>query len=264
MGVRSSRSVSHGSSPPKLIRRFALYAGAALLIAAVAAFFFVRQYATSRAERTAVSQTEFTADSLLPSVLRVSDFAGPAHGPRLRTLDRLAHQMLSGGALRVKLYDTGGTVVYSNDHSLIGTRPPDGDVKEALNGESSGTPTNLNAEGGAGPNRKALETYVPVRLGGRAVGVFERYADYGPIASEARSIFIPLAVGLAVVMLGLYLSCLPILKRVTRTLRRQLDEIEHKAYHDDLTGLPNRALFHERSPGRFVKPGRRKRSWPYC
>jgi diguanylate cyclase (GGDEF)-like protein len=244
MSIWSSRSVGRRRSPPRLIRRFALYAGVAL---AIAAFFFVRQYATSRAERTALSHSESIADSLLPFTLRESDFAAPARGERLRALDRLAHQqLLADGGLRVKFYGPSGTVVYSNDHGLIGTHPDDDDVEEALRGHSSGTTTNLNVEGGAGPNRKALETYVPVRLHGRAVGVFERYADYGPIASEARSIFIPLAIGLAVLLGGLYLSFLPILKRVTRTLRRQIDEIEHKAYHDDLTDLPNRALFNER------------------
>ncbi|MBA3865034.1 MAG: diguanylate cyclase [Solirubrobacterales bacterium] len=44
----------------------------------------------------------------------------------------------------------------------------------------------------------------------------------------------------------MYLSFFPILRRVTRTLRNQVDEIEHKAYYDDLTDLPNRVLFHER------------------
>jgi diguanylate cyclase (GGDEF)-like protein len=52
---------------------------------------------------------------------------------------------------------------------------------------------------------------------------------------------------MALLMLGLYLSLFPILKRVTRTLRSQMDEIQHKAYHDDLTGLPNRTLFNDQA-----------------
>jgi diguanylate cyclase (GGDEF)-like protein len=247
MRSRTPRSPAKGSSAPKLVRRFALYAGVALLIAATVAFFGVRHYATSRAERTAVAHSQFIADSLLPFAVKAADFGGPVGGAQLRALDRFARrELLPDGALRVKLYDTAGTVVYSNDHGLIGTKPSDDDVAEALAGHSSGTTTDLNSEGGSGPNQKALETYVPLRLGGRVVGVFERYADYDPIAREARSIFIPLAVGLAVLMLALYLALLPILKRVTRTLQRQLEENEHKAYHDDLTDLPNRAFFNER------------------
>ena len=56
----------------------------------------------------------------------------------------------------------------------------------------------------------------------------------------------PLAIGLVIVLIGLYLAFLPILRRVTRTMQGQLEENEHKAYHDDLTDLPNRALFNER------------------
>ena len=42
--------------------------------------------------------------------------------------------------------------------------------------------TTLNAEGGAGPDRTVLESYVPVAYGA-SVGVFELYADYAPISA---------------------------------------------------------------------------------
>jgi diguanylate cyclase (GGDEF)-like protein len=237
------------TDPPSLVRRFALFAGVALVVAAVGGFFFIRHYSTEHAESTAIAHTDFIAGSILPDELRRSDFAAPVRGARLRQLDRLSHhEFLTEGILRVKLYGPNGQVVYSSDHSLIGSRPVEsGEVTRALHGESLGDVTQLNAEGGTGSNKTVLESYVPVRLGGgRPVGVFELYADYGPIASDARSIFLPLAAGLAAVLLGLYLSFFPILKRVTRTLRRQVQEIEHKAYHDSLTDLPNRTLFEDR------------------
>jgi hypothetical protein len=170
VGKWLSQDSGPDTSSPPLLRRFALYAGVALVIAALAAFFLVRQYATSRAERTAVSHSDFIAESVLPLRLHPSDFAGPVHGARLRELDRfIRNELLVDGALRVKLYARGGNVVYSDDHPLIGTHPSDGDVSEALLGHSSGSTTNLNSEGGSGPNQKALETYVPVRLQGRVV-----------------------------------------------------------------------------------------------
>src|SRR5437588_89521 len=56
--------------------------------------------------------------------------------------------------------------------------------------------TNLNHEGGQGRDVKVLETYVPVRFGGRnAVGVFELYQDYGPVAAATRAAFVPVAGG---------------------------------------------------------------------
>jgi diguanylate cyclase (GGDEF)-like protein len=237
-------------APPSLVRRFALYAGVALLVAGVSAFFFVRQYSTGHAERTAMDHTAYIAEAVLPEELRPSDFAAPVHGRRLAELDLLAHrELLSSGILRVKLYSPGGLVVYSTDHQLIGGRPPEAEeVARALGGESVGDVTSLDAEGGSGSDRTVLESYAPVALrGGRTAGVFELYGDYAPIASDARSIFLPLAVGIAAVLLGLYLSFFPILRRVTRTMRRQMNEIEHKAYHDNLTDLPNRMAFNDRA-----------------
>jgi diguanylate cyclase (GGDEF)-like protein len=237
------------SRPPRLVRRFALYAGLALVAAAVGAFFFVRYYATRHAEQSAQAHTEYIAAAILPDRLRRSDFDGPVHGRRLAELDRLSRdELLISGALRVKLYNRRGVVVYSSDRGLIGTRPDDfAEIPGIMAGAPVSDVSKLNSEGGSGPDETVLESYVPVSLnGGGPAGVFEVYADYGPIASEARSIFLPLTAGIALLLLILYISFFPILKRVTRTLRDQVEEIEHKAYHDDLTGLPNRALFHQR------------------
>jgi diguanylate cyclase (GGDEF)-like protein len=236
-------------TPPSLVRRFALYAGIALGLAAVAAFFFVRRYAADHAEQAALGHTEYVARSVLPAGLRRSDFAAPAAGARLRRLDRFAHRrLLDAGVLRIKLYDPSGLVVYSDDHRLIGTRTPEADeIHEVYDGATVADVSSLGAEGGGGPDPRVLESYVPVALGGRPAGVFEIYGDYAPIAREANTIFLPLAAGIALLLLGLYASFFPILKRVTRTLREQMEEIEHKAYHDNLTDLPNRMLFNERA-----------------
>jgi diguanylate cyclase (GGDEF)-like protein len=236
-------------APPKLVRRFALYAGVALVVAAVAAFFFVRRYSQDHAEKTAVEHTRYLADSILPHQLRPFDFRLPATGPRLAALDHFAKQeLLSDGILRVKLYNPNGLVVYSSDHQLIGgysLEPTD--MLEAFEGDPVGDVSHLDDEGGTAPDKTVLESYARVAIGGRPVGVVELYGDYAPIAEDARSIFIPLAIGIAVVLIGLYLSFFPILRRVTRTMRGQLEEIEHTAYHDRLTDLPNRALFNLRA-----------------
>jgi diguanylate cyclase (GGDEF)-like protein len=236
-------------APPKLVRRFAVYAGIALVVAAVCAYFFVRSYSEEHAEKTAIAHTEYLAESILPNQLSPRDFSVPATGARLLALDRLSRrELLSPGIVRVKFYDRDGRVIYSSDHYLIGNYSLDDDeVLEAFHGEPVGDVTHLNAEGGTTPDRKVLESYAPVTMQGRTVGVVELYGDYAPIADDARSIFIPLAAGIAIVLIGLYLSFFPILRRVTQTMRRQVDEIEHKAFHDPLTDLPNRAMFNDRA-----------------
>jgi diguanylate cyclase (GGDEF)-like protein len=247
LGIRRFRRDGR-STPPRLIRRYALYAAIALGIAATATFLFVRGSAVDHAESTAIAHTRFVARAVMPSVLRPSDFEAPASGRRLRQLDRVARrQLLTDGALRVKLYAPSGQVVYSNDHQLIGTNPDPDEIREVLEGKPVSDISTLDAEGGRSPDTKILETYTPVGLGGRPAGVLEIYDEYAPILREARDVFLPLALAIAAVLLGLYLSFFPILKRVTRTLREQMEEIEHKAYHDNLTDLPNRMLFNERA-----------------
>ena len=77
--------------------------------------------------------------------------------------------------------------------------------------------------------------------------------DYAPISRAAREAFLPVAGVFELVLIALYASLFPIMSRVTRRLHRQMLEIEHQALHDDLTGLPNRALFRESAEQAFAE-----------
>jgi diguanylate cyclase (GGDEF)-like protein len=252
----------HGSSapsrPPRLVLRFAVYAALTLAVSAVGFLWYAHRYATTEAERAVRFHATFVADTILRRSLRPSDFQHPVAGRRRSELDALFRsEVLVPGALRVKLYSPNGRVTYSNAHELIGTRPATDDAEKALAGKRVLDVSDLNHEGGGGPDPKVLETYVPVSLGGRSpVGVFELYQDYRPVAAAARAAFLPIAGGLAVALLVLYAALFPILRRVTRRLRDHVDEIEHQALHDHLTGLPNRLLFRDRVAQAVLSLGR--------
>ncbi len=237
-------------APPRLTARVALYAALALLAAVAATFVVARREAIARAEQSGRAHTRFVADGILRDRLRAGDLTTAARGARRAQLDRLAQrELLSDGAIRANLYAPGGRIVYSTDHALIGTRPDERDsVLAALHGRLVSDVTRLGAEDGVRDGIKVLESYVPVTLAGahRPGGVFELYEDYAPIAAAARETFVPIALVMAVALLLLYLSLFPILRRVTTRVRRQMEEIEHQAFHDALTELPNRALFHDR------------------
>ena len=175
------------------------------------------------------------ADSVLSDQLRTNDFARPVRGQRRAALDQLFRsEVLVGSTLGATLYGPKGRVTYSTDHALIGraSRPPAPSME-----------TSVQEWGGT----KALNVYVPVRVGqGDEAGTFALHQDYGPIAASARKAFIPVAGVLELALIGLYLSLFPLLRRVTRRLRGHLEEIEHQALHDGLTGLPNRDLFRRR------------------
>ena len=75
----------------------------------------------------------------------------------------------------------------------------------------------------------------------------------GPIAAAAKDEALRSTGLLILILLVLYASFLPVLHVATNRIRRRLrdmkhrvGEMEHQAFHDPLTGLPNRALFRDR------------------
>jgi diguanylate cyclase (GGDEF)-like protein len=230
-------------NPPRLVLRFAVSTCVALALAAAAILMVVRHLVTVQAEQAATAQARVTASSTLRGALVPSDFAHPVGEHRREQLDELFRtSVLDEGVLLAELYAHDGTVTYSTDHRLIGRRSAAelSHIREALAGTVRGDATSIPNSG-----RKSLRTYAPVafRGGTGAVGLFQ---DYGPIASAAASTFLPTAGVFEAALVLLFIALLPLLRRVTVRLRRQMDEIEHRALYDQLTGLPNRNLFRDR------------------
>jgi diguanylate cyclase (GGDEF)-like protein len=154
---------------------------------------------------------------------------------------------------RIKIWNAAHTIVYSDDHSLIGKSFHDeADLNEALEGRASTgevlTPernSETNSEVGLG---KLVEVYVPLRFaaGGPPAGAFEIYLSFRPvsaaIAHDKRIIVLVVAVGLALLWAVLF----RIVATASKRLRRQARENDVLARYDPLTGLPNRTLFRER------------------
>ena len=186
---------------------------AAIVLAGVAMIVYTGRFALDRAESNASAHTSFVARTIARQNLRLSDFRQPVTAGRRTALDRLfSRQVLIDGALRVKLYGPRGLVTYSNAHDLIGTRPGENTVEDVFRTQETATDiSHLDDEGGTGPNTKALETYAPMVIKGRRVGVIEIYQDYGPVAAAASSTFWPVAAVLGVVLFMLYLSLFPLL-----------------------------------------------------
>jgi diguanylate cyclase (GGDEF)-like protein len=226
------------ADPPRLVLRFAICTCVALALAAAAVLMVVRHLVTVQAERAATSQARVVASSTLRSNLRASDFERPVGAVRRGALDRLFENgLLEEGVLRVELVSDSGTVTYSTDHRRAGGHSTTA-AHEARGGTVRSDTTRL-------AGTKALRTYAPVAVQG-GTGVVAIFQDYGPIAHAAATTFLPTAGVFEAVLILLFLALVPILRRVTVRLRRQMEEIQYRALYDDLTGLPNRMLFRDR------------------
>jgi diguanylate cyclase (GGDEF)-like protein len=226
--------------PPRLVLRFAIWTGIGLALAAGAILLVVRHYNIVQAERGATLQARIIANTVLRGSLAASDFQQPSAGARRGELDRLFQRhVLGDGITLVNLYSPGGAVTYSTDHRLIGQQLGDAQhLREARAGTVRGDVTSLQ-------DRKTLRTYAPVAVPG-GTGLAAVFHDYAPIAKAAQSTFLPVVGIFEAVLILLFAALVPILRRVSNRIRRQMEEIEHRAYYDDLTGLPNRTLFRDR------------------
>jgi diguanylate cyclase (GGDEF)-like protein len=169
------------------------------------------------------------------------------------TLDRqLTGPSVKSVLARIKIWSPHDTVIYSDDHSLIGRRlPPSDDLESALAGHPRGAavvnPTPYSETAGEVGLGTLVEVYVPLRFRGAGppAGAFEMYLSYAPIAAtlskDKETIAILVAVGLALLWAILY----RIVARASRRLARQAKENYRLARHDPLTGLPNRTKFIE-------------------
>jgi PAS domain S-box-containing protein len=217
--------------PPRLVLRFALYSALALAVAGAGMLLFIRHEAQADAEH------ELTADATraattLASQLRPTDLAAPVRdAQRVRELDALFKPELMDHVIRVKLWRADGTVVYSNDHSLIGGHVESDELQEVLAGQPVREVGHLNDEGGTGKNVKVISAYVPLRLKGetQARGVLEFYNDYAPIAAQASSTVKPIALALGLALVLLFASLFPILNQVTRALEQRSKRLEKQA-----------------------------------
>ncbi|MBW8765574.1 MAG: bifunctional diguanylate cyclase/phosphodiesterase [Geodermatophilales bacterium] len=170
-----------------------------------------------------------------------------ANGVRLDDLD----------PVELKIFNRDRTIVYSDDHDVIGTTSDSDELGDVLRGKVvSGFAR--SADDGAGSEsgrRQLLEVYVPIQYEGSATpdGAMEVYLPYDPVAAavhaDVRALIITLVLGLAIfygVLFRSIASASAKLQRQKAALEHSAERDRYQATHDILTDLPNWVLLRDR------------------
>ncbi len=235
-------------------RWFAVSVLVTLLAFSAATYVIVRRQSVTREVQTAQARVELIAQSVLGDNLRSSDVRLPVAGKRRRQLDQLFQRdVLLDDVVQATVYGIKGQSTYSTDPSLIGRAAiSPGQLSASETGHTVSVVTSL--PGIPGGQQAVLQTYVALAVGGgRPDATLELSQRYPPIVAAGQQNALQVTKVVAVILLAICACFFMVLRLMTHRIRRrmramedQVEQMEHYAYHDTLTGLPNRTLFYDR------------------
>ncbi|MDH5393746.1 MAG: EAL domain-containing protein [Gammaproteobacteria bacterium] len=181
------------------------------------------------------------------------------HRSELDQLQRITRQqMLNTNIVKVKIYNLNGLTVFSTDRKQIGKdKSKNQGFLQARSGTVASEITFRNefyAFEDIIVDRNLISSYIPIHDKNNIVkAVFEVYSDVTPLVDHMETTQYKIILGVLVALGVLYIFLFLIIRRADLILRLQAHErqeseekMRYQAYHDSLTGLPNRHAFTER------------------
>jgi two-component system, NarL family, sensor kinase len=208
---------------PNPVVQFALSGLVALVVVGVGSVFVFQRAGEREAVRDARVLTGAVARGVVePHLTRALVDGDPRS---VAEFDRFVRaRVLTGDVIRVKLWKPDGTVIYSDEHRLIGQRYPlaDDELDALEDGQADAELSDLSEP----ENRyerhrgKLLEVYLPVRAPGGRPLLFESYQPFAPVSASGRDIWREFAPTLLAALILLWLIQLPLAWSFVRRLRQ--------------------------------------------
>src|SRR4051812_27955458 len=223
MTVRDDLRRSEGSSR-RALAQFIVSGLVAVALLGLAAVAIMRKSGNDEAIREAQQVTRLAGDGVVsprvtPELLRGEPDA-------IRRMDRIVHgSVIRGSVVRVKIWKPDGTIVYSDEHRLIGKRfELDPGELEALNARGVDAEiSDLSAPENRYEKRGTplLEVYHGVRTPDGTLLLFEAYNKFAAVSASGRRLWQAFAPPLIGAMLLLEAAQIPLAMSLLRRLRRQ-------------------------------------------
>jgi two-component system NarL family sensor kinase len=209
------------------VAQFALAGLVVLAVFGAAALLALRSLADDEALRDARQFAVLAGQGIVEPAIEPGLLDGDVAA--VDAVDRIVNERVLGErVVRVKLWDTSGRVVYSDEPRLIGSRYPlDPAKREVL--RTGATRAELSDL--SGPENRfergqgdLYEVYVPVRAPDGTLLLFETYQRRSEVAATGRRIWLPFAVLLLGSLVLLWLVQVPLAWRLGRRLQRTQED----------------------------------------
>ena len=217
-----------------LLLRFSLLSLVALALIAAGLATVLEREMTQDALRQQADEVAVVVQGVFGRHLTAATRLKPAWRPSARAWwAGLAQDLLAADShlVRIKVWDTSGRIIYSNNPAQIGRAfPLDDDLRVALSGRQAMNISHLTeAENAGDPITRGplLQTYIPIRKGesGPVIGAYEAYCDLGLLTQRLDAARGAIWGSVAVGFIVLYASLFAIVRSASRRLARQMREI---------------------------------------
>jgi two-component system, NarL family, sensor kinase len=219
----SAAGAGAGPSSSAAVAKFAVGGLAALAAVSVGSYFLMRHIGTTEAIGNAEEVTRIVGRQIVePQVRNGILRERPAS---IRRLDRVVERrVVNDDIVRVKIWTSGGRIVYSDEHRLIGSRyelDPD-DVSALRTGGVDASVSDLSRPENRFERSEGdlMEVYLGIHAPNGRPLLFESYQRFSSIASSGSSLWKAFAPALVGALLILAVLQVPLAASMARRLRR--------------------------------------------